>query len=327
MKMTELAKRAGVSVSTVSKAFSGSREISKEKREHIFKVAKATGCYDKYCKDVYNGTVIAVICPEYKSGIYSQQLSILESKIKEKNAIMIVGSTEFEEKREEELLTFFSEHSKVDGIISLTQTKSKKKISVPVVTLGNSDIYDCVLVSEENAVYEAIALLKNNGHKDIAFIGEPRTTARCKNFETAMKKNRLAVKKEYIVQDEFRFEQAGYNAMNKLLELEKRPTAVIAAYDNIAIGAAKSILEHGLKVPDDISLIGSDNNLGITYLDVPLTSITAYNEDLCDIIVELLFERIKQPGEHKKIKILRELIIRESVGKAPLNNRETNYEY
>ena len=318
MNMTELAKLAGVSVSTVSKAFSGNREVSPEKREHIFKIAKENGCYDKYCKDVYGGTVIAVICPEYKSGLYSQQLSIMERKIKEKNAIMIVGSTDFEEDKAEELLTFFAEYSKVDGIISLVGGRKPKKVSVPVVTLGNSDIYDCVLVSEENAVCEAITLLKNNGHKDIAFIGEPHTVSRLKNFETGMKKNHLPVKKEYVIQDKKRFEQAGYNAMNKLLELENRPTAVIAAYDNIAVGAAKSIQEHGLKVPDDISLIGSDNNVDLPYLDVPLTSITAYNEDLCDIVVELLFERIKHPGEHKKIKILRELVVRESVGKAPI---------
>ncbi len=318
MNMTELAKLAGVSVSTISKAFSGSREISEKKREYIFSLAKENGCYDKYCKNDYSGTVIAVICPEYKSGLYSQQLSILERKIKDKNGIMIVGSTDFEKEKAEELLTFFAEYSKVDGIISLAGVGNRKKVSVPVVTMGESDVYDCVHVSEKNAICEAITLLRNNGHKDIAFIGEPHTISRLKNFENGMKKNRMPLKKEYVIQDESRFEQAGYNAMNKLLTLEKRPTAVIAAYDNIAVGAAKSIREHGLKVPDDISLIGSDNNVDLPYLDVPLTSITAYNEDLCDIVVELLFERIKHPGEHKKIKILRELVVRESVGKAPV---------
>lgn len=318
MNMTELAKIAGVSVSTISKAFSGSGEISEKKREEIFSLAKENGCYDKYCKNAYGGTVIAVICPEYKSGLYSQQLSILERKIKDKNGIMIVGSTDFEKEKAEELLTFFAEYSKVDGIISLTSIKTDKKVSVPVVTMGESDVYDCVHVSEKNAICEAITLLKNNGHKDIAFIGEPYTISRLINFEKGMKKNRLTVKKEYVIQDESRFEQAGYNAMNKLLSLECRPTAVIAAYDNIAVGAAKSIQEHGLKVPDDISLIGSDDNVELPYLDVPLTSITAYNEDLCDIVVELLFERIKLPAEHKKIKILRELVVRESVGKAPV---------
>lgn len=318
MNMTDLARLAGVSVSTVSKAFSGSKEVSKQKREHIFKIARKNGCFDKYCKNKYDGMVIAVICHEYKSGLYSQWLSIMEEKIKEKNGIMIVGSNSFENGRTEELLRYFADYAKVDGIISLAGLRGKEKVSVPVVVLGESDIYDSVIVSESTAVSEAIKHFKENGHKNIAFIGETHTISRRKNFEDAMKRNRLPIKSEYIIEGDGRFEAAGYRAMNKLLKLEKRPTAVLAAYDNIAIGAAKSVSEHGLKVPDDISIIGSDDNVDLPYLDVPLTSITAYNNDLCEILVELLFERMKNPLDKKKnIKILRELIKRKSVGKAP----------
>lgn len=316
--MKTLAGLAGVSVSTVSKAFSGSKEVSKEKREHIFNIARKNGCFDKYCKNAYNGLVIAVICPEYKSGLYSQWLSILEERIKSKNAIMVVGSTNFDKGRTQELLNYFSCHSKVDGIIMLGAMEYKGKLSVPIVNLGGNTAFDNVQVSEATAVFEAIKHFKENGHKRIAFIGEPHTVMRRNNFENAMKKNRLPVVKEYIVEDNGRFEAAGYRAMNKLLSLKERPTAVLAAYDNIAIGAAKSISEHGLKVPEDISIIGSDDNVDLPYLDVPLTSITAYNDDLCEILVELLFERIKNPeGKKKNIKILRELIKRKSVGKAP----------
>lgn len=316
--MTTLAKLAGVSVSTVSKAFSGSKEISEKKRDHIFKIARKNGCFDKYYKNKYAGTVIAVICPEYKGGLYSQWLSFLEERIKEKNGIMIVGSTDFEKGRADELLRYFADYAKVEGIISLCDIKDSKKCSVPVVTLGENSAYDSVVVSEEAAVYEAIKFLKQYGHKKVAFIGEPNTVSRKNFFEKAMKRNNLTIIKDYIVEDDSRFEAAGYRAMNKLLNLKERPTAVLAAYDNIAIGAAKSISEHGLKVPDDISLIGSDDNVDLPYLDVPLTSITAYNYDLCEILVELLFERMKNPlGKRENIKILRELIKRESVGKAP----------
>ena len=104
--------------------------------------------------------------------------------------------------------------------------------------------------------------------------------------------------------------------MNALLSLDTPPTAVIAAYDDIAFGAMKSITEHGLKIPDDISVIGFDDNKLLPYLDIPLSSITAYNEDLCEITVNLLFEKINRPSMPKHIKISKEFIPRDSVGKA-----------
>ena len=70
MTMKILAKLSGVSVSTVSKAFSGSKEISAHQREHIFQTAKENGCYEKYYKPRFEKPVIAVICPEFQSGYY-----------------------------------------------------------------------------------------------------------------------------------------------------------------------------------------------------------------------------------------------------------------
>ena len=134
-----------------------------------------------------------------------------------------------------------------------------------------------------------------------------------------MRKNGLEVKEEYIITEEARFESAGYKAMNRLFNEGKVPTAILAAYDNIAIGAMKSIYEHGVKIPEDISVIGFDDIKELPYLNVPLSSITAYNEDLCEILVNFIFEIInKKNGDAiKTIKLSKRLIKRESVGKAP----------
>ena len=64
MNLSNIAKKAGVSVSTVSKAFSGSREIGEATRQRIFDIARAEGCFDKYNKNPFSKPVIAVICPE-----------------------------------------------------------------------------------------------------------------------------------------------------------------------------------------------------------------------------------------------------------------------
>ena len=205
----------------------------------------------------------------------------------------------------------------------LNPLQSRKKYSIPVVVLGDSEDYDCVAVSDQSAVLEAIGLLKQHGHRNIAFISERLTGTKRKLFEYAMRQNGLPLKEEYMPTEESRFESAGYHAMNRLLSLEERPTAVVAAYDNVAIGAMKSISEHGLKIPEDISVVGFDDIKELPYLEVPLTSVTSYHDDLCQIIVELLLERMKQPGNNhitKKIKISKQLIQRASVDSPSLND-------
>lgn len=317
MTMAKLASLAGVSVSTVSKAFSASDEISEEKREHIFKIAREMGCYDKYCKNICQKPVIAVICPEFQSNYYAQQLSCFEREIKNRGGIMVVSSDEFDEARREEMILYFAETLKADGMIIYGKSNSDRKYSMPIVTIGEQDIFDSVCVSGKNAIYEAIEHFAENGHKNIAFIGETLTKKKRDIFANAMEENGLKINSNYIIENTSRFQTAGYDAMNRLFELKNPPTAILAAYDEIAIGAMRSIYEHGKNIPEDISIIGMDDIRINPYLSVPLTSITSYNEDLCQIATDILFERIKSPGVYKpkKIKVSSELIKRGSVGK------------
>ena len=319
MTMAKLADLAGVSVSTVSKAFSGSGEISEEKREHIFNIAKEHGCYDKYCRNIHGSKVIAVICPEYKSGTYSELLSFMENEIKKRNGIMISGSTDFSTERAEQLLRFFMGYSKVDGIVSLCALPEGIKCSVPVVTTYNNKSYHSVIVSEDAAIDEAIRTLKEYGHKKIGYVGEKLSHSRYERFLRTMKKNKLSVDNKYVAEEAERFESAGYTAMNKLFENGTIPTAIIASYDNVAIGAMKSIYEHGLKIPEDISVVGCDDIKEASYLDDSLSSITAYNYELCEVLTDFLFSLIKEKNvdNFKTIKISKQFVERKSIGRAP----------
>lgn len=316
VNMKTLAELAGVSVSTVSKAFSNSPEVSKAKKEEIYKLARQHGCYEKYCKRTFEGAVIGVLCLEYKSAHYSQQLSFLEKEIRKRGGVMLAACNDFDNDRTLQLLKYFAEGIKVDGIIALMRVPETVEVSVPMVVYGANKAFDCVEVSDEAAMCDAVRLLKAYGHTDIAYIGEKHAHTRLKKFEEAMAQNGLEVKKEFIFCGTERFEMAGYRAMEKLLAMPNRPTAVCTAYDSIAFGASKCISDRGLKVPEDISLIGSNNNAGLPYLNVPLTSITEYNEDLCEIFVALLYERMQSPGKPRTVKLVKELVIRESVGKA-----------
>ncbi len=316
MTMQELASLAGVSVSSVSKAFSGSREISIDTKNRIFDVAREYGCYEKYLKTTFPKKIIAVICYEFRSGYYSSQLSLLEREIVKRDGIMVASTCNFDLTEGEMLVDFYAEHLKADGIIIFGHRKLQKKYDVPIVVIGESDEYDAVCLSSENAIAEAVELFLEKGHKNIAFIGESLTGNKNELFKKAMEKSGTLVRDEYIIEASERFEEAGYTAMNTLLSLKNPPTAVLAAYDNIALGAMRSIREKGLKIPEDISIIGMDDIKECEYFDVPLTSITSYVEDLCEIVADMMFDRINNgiKGKIKKIRLSTELIERGSVG-------------
>ena len=323
MTMQELAKLAGVSVSTISKAFSGSREISETLRNRIFELAKENDCYYKYLKMSKYKYVIGVVCPEFQSGYYTQHLDYLEREIKKRGGIMLAAGSNFDRNEHSEIVSYFAGKLKADGIILYHTSDIDIKYDIPVMSLGTSDISDSVELSYEQARTDAINHLADNGHRKIAYIGEQLTKECISEFFGAMKKAGIEIKNDYVITtNDSRFEAAGFEAMNRLLNLPDPPTAVIAAYDYIAFGAIKAITERGLKVPEDISIIGRDDVKECDYMPLPLTTITPYSQDLCEIVVTELFNRIekKTSGKPKKIKVSAELVKRGTVSKTPQNS-------
>ena len=311
MNMTQLANLVGVSVSTVSKAFSGSKEIPDTLRLKIFEAAKSQGCYEKYIGRYRQKPLIGVICHEFKGGHYSEHLYYMEEEIKKKNGIMIVSSSDFDANRTQELMEYFENTLKVNGMIVYSNGQHKQP-KIPTISIGGT-----IKVSNEKAIKQAIEYFYENAHRKIAYIGESHTESTKNAFKKAMSELNLEIIPEYIVTVSSRFESAGIEAMDVLFNCEQLPTAIFAAYDHIALGAIKSIQDHGLKIPEDISIIGMNDNETSKYLNIPLTTITSYNEDLCQIIVETLFEQIEgKQVEKTQINLNTELIKRNSVGKA-----------
>ena len=107
MTMKKLADLANVSKSTISKAFSGSPDISKKTRDHIFQIAKEHGCYDKYNKKPFDKKIIAVICPEINSEDYTSIVNLLMNFLDERNAMMLLSTSSFNETKEKDIYKYF----------------------------------------------------------------------------------------------------------------------------------------------------------------------------------------------------------------------------
>ena len=318
MNLRNLAKLADVSVSTVSKAFSGSNDISNETRERIFEVAKQYGCYDKYNKNKFDKKVIAVICPEVRGDYYNNYLTLLKHEIETNNGVMIVGIYDFSTEKMKELFSYYSCYCNVDGIIVLGSADNLVNIvNVPAVNIGassnNRDIIT-VNVVMSGAVDAAIKHLKNCGHEKIGYAGEILTSSKLASFKESLRNNGLPVISDYIKTSDFRFEQAGEDYFNSILSKDDRPTAVVAAYDNIAIGIIKMAKKHNMKIPSDLSIISFDNIGVSSYIDPPLSTISDRACDVSKKAVELILRKIDDPLFHcDAVQIESELLDRESV--------------
>lgn len=316
MTQRELAKLANVSFSTVSKAFNNSEDISEETKNHIFNIAKQYGCYWDFFKGKYHKKIIAIICPEIVSSYYAELVEGFRKLIEEDDFIPVISTNNFDKNKADEMIEYYASYMKVDGIIVFgLESPLKKGYDVPIVSLfTDAEISaDTVRVDFENAIFEAIKLLSDYGHKKITFIGEKLTQTKAELYKKAM--NDIGNTNVNIIESEYRFEEAGEDGVRQILSSGIASTALLCAYDNIAFGAIKELKKAGLRVPYDVSVIGMDNINTGKYAETSLTTIDSNAEIVCMESWNMLKEKIRNPYlcTHKCITVYAKLIIRETV--------------
>ena len=324
MTMKELARIANVSVSTVSKAFRNASDVSEETKQHIFAIAKEYGCYGKFYKGKYKKPIIAIIFPEIIGSYYSEYVSALEKLISKSGCIPLISTYQFDSENQAELIEYFSEYLQVDGIIvSQLHEPLKKAFNTPIVSVFNShdSNVDCIKSNTNDAFLKAITTLRELGHKNIAFAGEPLTSAKAEIFAQLMY---ISPDSEHIVISQNRFEKAGIDCANKIINSDIPYTAVICAYDLIAIGLINQLQKRGYSVPEDFSVIGMDNIIFSEYSKISLTTIGLDPQEVSLKAWQIMQKKLKNKyyKHRQQIEINAELIIRNSIGPAKDNRRE-----
>ena len=317
--MKELAKLANVSVSAVSKAFSEADDISQETKEHIFSLAKEYGCYGKFYKGKYHKKVVAIICPELLGNYYTSFVDLLRELIEAANGMCVVSADNFSAAKQAELIDYYISYLKVDGLIVFNlNTPLKKAYDTPIVSLFSEypGPIDSVTIDMRSAVHRAVDTLFEYGHRKIAFLGEALTHAKAAYFQQAIVS--LPLCEAFTVESTQRFEKAGEDGVRQLLEQYPPVTAIICGYDNIAYGAIRQLKKEGYLVPQDISVIGIDNNIVSEYTKPSLTTIDTNPREVCQIAWELLQRKLLDQGfkARQSIVIQANLVLRESIGQA-----------
>ena len=330
--LKDIAKAAGVSVSTVSKALNDSYEIKDETKIKIIRAAKELNYNINSEKNYVNKNkshLIGVICPEVNSNYYAQLVTHLEASIAKRGYNSILAVTGFEAEKEENYLNLFI-NQQVDGIILITENQDIQAITHKIKYLWNIPIvliaadtevsdFDCIKIDDYFGVVTGMNHLIGLGHEKIAYIGDALSGGRFDAYREVMHNNGIEIyDKLYKILD-VRYEECGYQGMNEILDSGEIPTAVFAAYDDVAIGAIRAITEHGLTIPGDISIIGVDNITVSPYLAKGLTTTSGPVKEMADVSVSILNKKIKDDEytvvQHVLFKP--ELIVRETTA-API---------
>lgn len=177
-----------------------------------------------------------------------------------------------------------------------------KRLNVPMVLLDNSlsdGSIDCVIADNEKGAYDAVCRLIEKGHRRIATVRAPLTEAatqeRFKGYMRALTDAGIPFYEELVVEGNFQSD-GGEAAMEKLLALKFPPTAVFSFNDEMAIGAMKAIRNHGLRIPEDISIVGFDDIEWSSHAIPPLSTVHVPIEEIAYAGVHLLETRMQRPS-------------------------------
>ena len=329
----EVAKKAGVSITTVSRILNNddSFNVSKITKEKVLKVIKQLNYGRKKNKNRISQSNISVIkCFDEKienEDPYFVSLKInLENMLKKK-----VSKVKFFDLEEIEKLIKYNEISNfslTDAVIFIGET-SKEKLKffkslneniICVDVYDTDNITDYIKFDMRNSVEIVLNYIFKLNHKKIGLlVGRNKVVKnlvdfREKYFKEIMVKNGL-YREEYLQIGDFSME-SGYIMMKEILKLEDRPTAVFCGNDSIAMGAYKAIRENKLKIPEDISIIGFNDLKLSQYSIPPLTTIKIDTKLIAQETVNSLIELLEGKRDyHKKVFLPIELIERESCQK------------
>jgi LacI family transcriptional regulator len=307
VRLKDIAARAGVDVSTVSRALGGDPEISRITQEQIKKLAAEMG-YIRKIRRVRTGRIpglVGVIIPEVLSGYYSVMLDRLNANLRVRGKTPLLGITDFKPELAEQYIAGFAK-SGAAGLIYIMDAceaplhnKTEKILfscNIPTVfitgSLQNTLEFDSVYVDEMSGARKAVSHLVELGHQIIGFIGENHTTGRADACRAVLRENNLNLLPAHCRIGSERLERGGYLRMKELLAAPCRPTAVFVAYDQMAIGASLALQEAGCSVPGELSIVSFDNINASEFVFGGLTTVATPMDDTVSVAVRLLLDRI-----------------------------------
>lgn len=268
----DVAKKAGVSISTVSRVINQSKPVKAKTKERVLEAIEELGYRPNAIArslKVKHTQSIGIMVPDIANQFYPEVVRGIEDVANMYDYTIFLCNTDLDQEKE---IQYFAEleEKQVDGLIFMGNLISEhlaKQISdseIPVVLIGTQHAgLPSVTIDNVRAAKDAVGLLIVQGHQRIGVItGKMKDPimgkARLEGYREALQEAELPWKSELVVEGGYRF-KSGYEGARQLIMLEEVPTAIFVASDEMAIGAMRAILEKGLRIPEDVAVIGFDN--------------------------------------------------------------------
>ncbi|MBE3590731.1 MAG: LacI family DNA-binding transcriptional regulator [Firmicutes bacterium] len=326
--LRDVARLAGVDPSTVSRVVNGDQDlvIKEETRQRILKAVETLGYRPNAIARslrLQRTRTIGLLVPDICNPFFPEVIRGAEAVASEAGYHVIFGNTDDDPAKERRFIDTLLA-ARCDGLIlatAMTRDQTIEYLSeqgLPFVlvnryTLG-TDHY--VVTDNLQAGREAVAHLIELGHRRIAHLAGPLFTdtglSRLQGYRTALREAGITFHSAYVEECDFK-EASGYEGARRLLQLDPRPTAIFAANDLIAIGVYRAAAEAGLRIPDDLSVVGHNDIPAATYLHPQLTTIRVPLNEMGRSSARLLVELIERGEATETPVVLKtELVVRGS---------------
>ncbi|OKQ04948.1 substrate-binding domain-containing protein [Haemophilus influenzae] len=315
--MKDIARLAQVSTSTVSHVINGSRFVSDEIREKVMRIVAElnyTPSAVARSLKVRETKTIGLLVTATNNPFFAEVMAGVEQYCQQHQYNLIIATTGGDAKRLQQNLQTLM-HKQVDGLLlmcgdSRFQADIELAISLPLVVMDwwfTELNADKILENSALGGYLATKALIDAGHRKIGIItGNLKKSVaqnRLQGYKNALSEAKIALNPHWIVESHFDFE-GGVLGIQSLLTQSSRPTAVFCCSDTIAVGAYQAIQQQGLRIPQDLSIMGYDNIELARYLSPPLSTICQPKAELGKLAVEALLQRIKNPNENYRTLVL-----------------------
>ena len=325
----DVARKAGVSISTVSRVINDSKPVTDEIKQRVLNVIEETGYVpNPLARSLVTkkSQLIGVIVPEVSDSFVSEIVNGIEEVAKMYDYDILLANT-YSDKEQELKSINLLRAKQVEGIVMMSWLIGEEHINfinkcqIPATYISKTargfDVHS-VSISNTKATYDMTKYLIEKGHQKIGFIMTSEDTTvmekeRYTGYENAMNEANLKIYEELVKSGDTEYD-GGYKGMNEILISKNIPDAVFVTGDEAAIGAMNAIFDAGYRVPEDISVAGfNDVKLASIYRP-KLTTVHQPLYDMGAVAIRMVIKMINgEVLDEKKVELPYKIVERESV--------------
>ena len=335
MNIRDIARLAGVGVSTVSRVINDHPDVKDETREKILKIIKESNYIPNNSARILkknNTNNIGVLVKGVFNPFFAEMINIIGNRINEAGYTMILQQNDYATEDDVDNLIAFVKEKRLQGIICLggnflnINDESFQFLDIPVVLTSVNTLskeskskFSSIGIDNVLAAKASIQYLIDKGHRNIGILlGEKNDVGisglRLEGYKKALEENNIPYSEENVFIGDYDYSGA-YRVTKEIINNRKDITAIFSISDIMAVGAAKSVIDQGLQVGEDISIMGFDGMDISKYYNPGITTVKQPKKNMANNSIELLLALLAKKEEHKHIIFETKIIERESCKK------------